>query len=400
MDLKTGYPFWLIKNGLPYDYPKLEQSINTEVLIIGGGISGALTAFHLIEKGIECVLVDKRTIALGSTSASTALLQYELDIPLCRLSEMIGYRSAVRAYQLCAEAIEDLQHIMQKIKFTEYSKCPSLYFAANKKDSDLIESEYEIRKKSGFLVELLTEQDIKDNYGFAAANAIRSTHGAGINPYQLTHQLLQYCIKKGLQVFDRTNIISKEYNDEGATLTTENNQVIQAKYIVNATGYEVTEFMNQSIVQLHSTYAIISEHADSSNFWKDGSMIWNTANPYLYMRLTSDHRILVGGRDEPFYDPAARDRLIKRKTKQLTADFNHLFPEINFIPEFSWTGTFGTTKDALPYIGRHPNFPHTYFALGFGGNGITFSVIAAEIIRDMIMGHENKEAPLFSFERN
>src|ERR1700750_963968 len=106
MELVAGYPYSLIKNGLPFQYPKLLENKKSSVVIIGGGISGALTAYHLIHSGIECILVDGRTIGLGSTCASTSLLQYELDIPLCILSEKIGYRPAARAYKLCHEAID------------------------------------------------------------------------------------------------------------------------------------------------------------------------------------------------------------------------------------------------------------------------------------------------------
>jgi glycine/D-amino acid oxidase-like deaminating enzyme len=128
-------------------------------------------------------------------------------------------------------------------------------------------------------------------------------------------------------------------------------------------------------------------------------MLWNTANPYLYMRKTSDGRIIVGGRDENFTDPRRRDKLIEKKSKLLVKDFNKLFPDIKFNAEFSWTGTFGSTVDGLPFIGQHSKFPNTYFALGFGGNGITFSLIAAEIIRDLIMGKKNPDAGIFSFDR-
>jgi len=117
------------------------------------------------------------------------------------------------------------------------------------------------------------------------------------------------------------------------------------------------------------------------------------------MRTTKDNRIIVGGRDEEFYNPAKRDKLIKSKTHSLKKDFNKLFPSTELIPEFSWTGTFGSTDDALPYIGTYKKTPHTYYALGFGGNGITFSVIAAEIIADMITGKKNKDSELFSFNR-
>ena len=94
-----------------------------------------------------------------------------------------------------------------------------------------------------------------------------------------------------------------------------------------------------------------------------------------------------------------RDKLIAAKTKKLTTDFQKIFPHINFIPEFSWTGTFGSTKDGLPFIGPYKKLPNSYFALGFGGNGITFSLIAAEIIASLLNGKKNPDAAIFSFER-
>src|SRR5690349_20991031 len=104
MNLSSGLPYFLVKRGLPFDYPQLEESINTDVVIIGGGISGALMAYHLINAGVECVVVDGRTIGLGSTSASTSLLQYEIDVPLVELEKKIGKTDAQRAFQLCDQA--------------------------------------------------------------------------------------------------------------------------------------------------------------------------------------------------------------------------------------------------------------------------------------------------------
>ena len=102
MQLTGGYPFSLINHGLLNSYPKLLKNTVTNTVIIGGGISGALTAYYLINAGIECVLVDGRTIGLGSTCASTSLLQYELDIPLHLLKRQIGDKDAERVYQLCS----------------------------------------------------------------------------------------------------------------------------------------------------------------------------------------------------------------------------------------------------------------------------------------------------------
>src|SRR4051812_38906508 len=100
MDLIGGYPYWLLKDGLPYDYPALNRNEESDVIILGGGISGALAAYFLTEENVDCILLDSRTIGLGSTCASTSLLQYELDQPLHKLSAQAGEKTAVRAYQL------------------------------------------------------------------------------------------------------------------------------------------------------------------------------------------------------------------------------------------------------------------------------------------------------------
>ncbi len=398
MNLTTGYPYWLVNSGMPSQFPKLDHNQNTEVVIIGGGISGALSAYYLTNAGVNCVLVDARTIGLGSTCASTALLQYELDTPLCKLANQIGINNAEIAYKLCSQSIDTIEFISQKIGFDLFERRKSLFFADAKKDAKLIETEYSYRKNAGFDVSLLNENDIKQQFGFSAHSGILSAQGATTDPYLFTLALLNYSIKKGLKVYDRTRITKIEYQKAGVTLATEKGNSITAKKIVNASGYEIAQFISKRIVKLNSTYALASEHMQSP-VWKEKTLLWNTANPYLYIRLTKDNRIILGGRDENFYSPEKRDRLIKSKTEWLKKDFQKLFPDIELIPEFSWTGTFGTTKDALPFIGTYNQTPHTYYALGFGGNGITFSIIAAEIITDMVKGRKSKNEDMFSFDR-
>src|SRR5262245_52748723 len=100
MELVAGYPFWLINDGLLFQYPKLNKNISNDTVIIDGGITGALATYYLTKAGIECIVADGRTIGLGSTSASTSLLQYELDAPLHRLIKDIGEYRAINAYKL------------------------------------------------------------------------------------------------------------------------------------------------------------------------------------------------------------------------------------------------------------------------------------------------------------
>ena len=400
MKLSSGYPYTLVKNGLLFSYSKLQKDIKTDVLVLGGGISGALTAHYLVQEGIDCTLIDARTIGLGSTCASTSLLLYEIDTPLHRLIQMIGVKRAVRSYKLGEIAIMKLLSLAEKIGVTDNDKRSSLYCAAYKKHVELIQNEFDSREKYGFRIRYLGKSSIKHEFGFSSPCAILSEVAAVTDSYLLTHQLLQHNISKGLRVYDRTKAVSINHNKSNVKLRTEESCFIYAKKIVYATGYEVVNFISKPIVKLTTTYATASESFNTpQKLGKNNSVIWNTASPYLYMRTTKDNRIIVGGRDEEFFSHIKRDRLIPQKTKQLKRDFTKMFPTISFKPEFSWAGVFDSTKDGLPYIGAYKQLPNSFFALGFGGNGITFSQIAGELIAALIKGRKNKDIELFSFDR-
>jgi len=400
MKLSSGYPYSLIKNGLPFSYPKLEKDIKTDVLILGGGISGALTAHYLVQEGIDCVLIDARTIGLGSTCASTSLLLYEIDVALHQLIKIAGIKTAVRAYKLSELAVLKLGKLAEKVRAVDFEFKKSLYSAAYKKDTQFLKDEFNTRKKYGFDVRYFDENIVFDEFGFDSYGGILSGIAATVDSYSFTHQLLQYSLKRGLSVFDRTEAISIKHNRSGINIKTSGKNLIRAKKIVYATGYEVIDFIAKPIVKLTSTYAVASESFNEpQKFGKNDIVTWNTAKPYLYMRTTNDNRFVIGGRDEEFFSHIKRDNLIPTKTKQLQNDFRKMFPSIPFKPEFGWAGIFGSTKDGLPYIGRYKNLSNSYFALGFGGNGITFSQVAGQIITALIKGRKHKDAQLFSFDR-
>jgi len=284
------------------------------------------------------------------------------------------------------------------LHFDNYKRTGSLFFSTHRSEKIFMQDEFEARKNAGFDVSFLDASELKNLYGLKAAFAILSKQGCTTDAYILTHALLQHSIKKGLQVFDKTRVTTINYST--VTLQTENGFTIKAKYIVNATGYEVVNFLTKDIVDFYCTYAMASEQEESStSYWNDDVMLWNTDDPYLYMRITEDKRILIGGRDERFSNAFTRQVLLEKKSRQLEKDLRKVLPGISFKKEFVWSGTFGKTKDSLPYIGPYNKTPNAYYALGFGGNGITFSLIAARIIADLLKGRTNRDSNLFSFYR-
>lgn len=402
MDLRSETPYWLLKSGILYNYPSVSQSLNTRVVVVGGGITGALVSYYLTMAGIETVVVDRRSIGMGSTCASTGLLQYEIDTPLHKLIDMVGKGNAEKSYKLCLESIHTLKSLCEEVETdTQFQHKESFFYASKAKDVAFLQQEYTCRKALGLTLDLLYEQQVHTLFpAFTAKAALFSQTAAQVDPYALNHGLLQRAIKHGLQVFDNTEIVDIRHVGKKVMLKLKLGYTITADHIIYATGYESVNLIKKSIARLHSTYALISEPFESTEFlWYKECLIWETAHPYLYVRTTGDRRVIVGGKDEPFYSPRKRDKLISRKKQQLEKSFASLFPDLRLRTDYTWCGTFAETKDGLPYIGRYPAKSNAYFALGFGGNGITFSVIAAELIRDAIIGKKNAHLKLFAFDR-
>jgi glycine/D-amino acid oxidase-like deaminating enzyme len=399
MDLRSSYPFWLLDQGIIRSYPSLSQDIRADIVVMGAGISGALAAWHLSKAGMKVVVVDKRHVGMGSTAASTALLQYEIDTPLTELSRRVGAQNAARSYLLCLESIHDLGRICEQFPEAGFTARPSLQYASFKKDVKDLKAEFMARKNIGISLKWLEREEVKEKFNFDKDAAILSRDGAEVKAYSLTHALLHDRLSKGLEVYDHTEITELQEHRNGVDLLTAEGKKIKAKKLVIACGYESGVYIPKKIEMIHSTYAIVSEPFETNHFWYRNALIWETATPYLYIRSTNDNRILIGGKDDDFSDGTKRDKMLPVRARALESSFSKLFPSIGFKTDFKWAGAFASTKDGLPYIGTLPGRPHTWFALGFGGNGITFSLMAARIITNGIMGRKDPDAAIFSFSR-
>ncbi|NGX84771.1 FAD-dependent oxidoreductase [Aequorivita sp. KMM 9714] len=399
MDLKSNEPFWLIKNEFPQSYPSLRESISSEILIVGAGITGALVAYKLLEEGKKVVMVDKRDICNGSTAASTSMLQYEIDEPLHKLIDLVGVTIAVSSYQNCEKSISDLEQIVKKIKSKcGFTKKKSVYFTSTKKDITFLKEEFEARQQHGFKVKWLSKEDLSE-LGLNAYAAIESESGGVMDVYRFAHDLLKYCTKKGLQIYDKTELNKVKFKDEKVIATVNSDFTIEVDDIVHCTGYESVETVKEKIVDLKSTYALASEAFKTvPKAFKD-RIYWNTDEPYLYFRSTNDGRIVMGGGDRDFKNAAKRDALLYIKEKALTKSFSKCFPEIPFIPDYAWAGTFGETKDGLPYFGKTDSNKNEHYVLGFGGNGITFSVMGMDAVVNSINKTPHPYLEYYKFDR-
>ena len=128
-------------------------------------------------------------------------------------------------------------------------------------------------------------------------------------------------------------------------------------------------------------------------------MLWDTERPYHYLRWTPNHRLLLGGGDRPWV-PRQTAAAFRTATGELYGYYRDLFPALADIGiDRAWEGVFATTPDGLPYIGRHSRYPRRLFALGYGGNGMTFGFVAAGMLLEHWRGVQSPDHALFGFGR-
>ncbi|HWA07974.1 MAG TPA: FAD-dependent oxidoreductase [Opitutaceae bacterium] len=402
MQLLSSRPLWPLEDGLPDSYPPLKGDISCEAAVIGGGVTGAFLAWHLAEAGLSAVVLDRREAAHGSTAGSTSLLQYEIDEPLHRLARHFGPERAVRSYRRCRDAVEAIGGLVKRLRLEcGFERKSSLLLASDRSHLPRLRREFEARRAAGFAVEWWPRGRLARESTLPQPAAILSREAAQVDAYRLAYGLLTAAQAHGVKVHDRTAVTHTRFRPRGVELRTSRGARVRARWLVVAAGYEAGSFLPEKVTALHSTYAVASEPvADFPGWPSDRCLIWETARPYVYLRTTPRGRLIIGGYDEPFRDPAARDRLLAAKSRLLRRRFRQLFPRIPFEMSCAWAGTFADTPHGLPFIGRHAQVPHTWFALGYGGNGITYSLLAAELVRDQMLGRKNSDEELFGFERN
>ena len=277
MDLKSGAPFWALRNGLMTAFAPLKQDIRCDVLIVGAGITGALIADRFSRAGLAVCVVDQREVAYGSTSASTALLQYEIDTELHALAERYGLADATLAYQSCVKAVYALHRLASSLRGLDAQPMQSLYLASHWYHRQRLLDEGALRQRQGLAVEVLKEDELRKRFGLSAPAALLSTDAAQIDPYQLTHALLRRVRRRGGGVHDHTRIAEFASHRRGVRATTAQGCRIEAGNLVMAAGYESARHLEQKLAKNRSSYAYITDALTGSLGPLDRVLIWESA---------------------------------------------------------------------------------------------------------------------------
>lgn len=398
-DLRDGRAVWKSFSEPTIAGTPLRRSTHAEVVIVGAGISGALLAQSLTEAGLRPLIIDRRRAALlGSTAASTALLQFELDTPLSKLSSKIGARDAGRVWLASRDAVNELRTRSERLRINaEFATRPSLYLAGNVLDARGLRKEVRQRQGIGLSSEYLDRRALHHHFGIHSEAAILNHGNAEANPVQLAAGYLHLALKAGARFHAPHEIVDLRKIRRGIELVTDDGIEITASRVILCTGYELAKIVPPTNNHMISTWAIATRQQPSA-IWPQRALIWESSEPYLYLRSTRDGRVICGGEDAEITDAAKRDSLTDKKAQRIAAKLSRLMPGVDSRPAFAWTGTFGANSTGMPTIGEIPGFRNCYAVMGYGGNGITFSMLASKLITAAILKQKLPEARLFAFK--
>lgn len=401
MQLTNGSIFWTKKNEIKNTYSYLTKDTDCDVLVIGGGIAGAITAYYLAKEGMNVIVVEKNIIGYGSTAISSAILEYSLETDLCRLEKMLGVHNARKMYQLCLEAISDIESIDKEIgKKSDFRKRDSMYFTNKLMQKSSMIKEYETRKKAGFDVSFIEQNNtINFNCGILTKNA-----AADIDPYKFTSELFEYLSKmENVKIFENTEVRDIKCNYDNVVCITNNKFKIKSNKLIFASGIESFQYIKTNIVSLYKTFSIVTRPLPQLSKLDTSFIMKDMCEPHHYIRFTKDNRIIFNGEDVKVCSKMADEKYLRNLSKDRYARLNlclsKLFhniesPEI----EFAYNGTYANTNDTLPIIDEIEDMPNCFCNLGF--NGILYSVIGAKTLKDAVKGLYTKEMKMFRIKRN
>lgn len=399
MDLRGGVTLWEAQNGPSGTARPLTQSLKADIVIIGSGITGAFLAERLSREPRSIVVLDRYRPQMASTAASTALLQWEIDTPLRALADMIGFQKAAEVYHLSIAAVQDILALMARLGVAcQCHPRPSLYLAGNEMGPAELQDEQRLRARAHIESLYLDQATLHTNFALDRPAALYDRGCAEADPLAMARGLMERAVSRGVHVHSPVEVVDYDLTARGAAILTEDGFEVGGDVLILANGYEMPPIVPARIHDIVSTWVVATEPIPAETTWGD-ALIWEAADPYLYARHTADHRLIIGGEDEPLTDADARDAKIGEKSEALLAKMRALRPGLNLSADYAWSGFFGTTEDGLPLIGNLPGREKVFAAFGYGGNGITFSAIAAQLIAEALAGQHNPVLASFRIDR-
>lgn len=380
-ELYSGDPVW--PDAIDHAPDPLPEGC--DIAIVGGGIMGSMLVERLARPGRSLLVLDRREPLSGASRASTAQVSAATDLDLGDLAEMKGKDEAERIWTRLQQASDDLRRHIHAIGLERFlTEHPSLLLEGGEVDRGKLREEYEARVAAGLPYEWLEAGEVERRFGLRGRAAILAPRDFVIDPTGLCAAMIDLARERGARVCWPHDVVGLMPAEGGLELALGDGRAVRAGSVILATGYERAPFHLPPEFTIGSTFVIEASPPPEG----EPASFWDSSEPYLYGRRAGGC-VLAGGEDVDSGEADSRDSLLPAKAGTIAGKLSALTGR-DVSVACRWAASFGSSPDSLPAIGPARNAPHLWLAYGYGGNGVTFAALAA----DLLAGHFDEDAPL------
>lgn len=381
-------PTWLQETSPTTKFSKLHENKTVDVAIIGGGITGVLTAYKLSKTGKKVLLIEKDDFTKGATAYTTAFLTYEIDTDISDLQKSIGKEKAKRVWDSHKEAINEIEKIITKENIScDFMRCSEYILAADDKELQALEQEMETAKEIGY-THVLHKENL---FPFPSTGSLEIKHQAKFHPLKYMYALLDLAYKHGVEIVCDTEVTKLSKGTPNVLETTSG--TVTAEYVVIST-YDPFNHPMKLFAHKGMYTSYVFEVEIEKDSFPEGLFL-DQANPYHYFRIDKGEkkdRMIIGGEDHRHEIPMDHNK----NYAALESYLETLIPSKNYTIVTKWDGPILEPSDGLAYIGHLYEKEHVSVAMGFSGNGMTYSMIAANMFTDFIVKKKNNYEDLYN----
>jgi glycine/D-amino acid oxidase-like deaminating enzyme len=383
-------------------YPRLTDSFDVPVVIVGGGLTGAATAYGLAAAGIRVVLIEAGRVASGGTSAATGLILADPCGSYLDHEAAIGRRAARHVWQSTRRAALDCSAAIRRLAI----KCglgslDRILYARTAEEGKRLARELQGRRAAGLDATAVTARGLAA-LGIQGAGGVRTRGHARVDPVRLCHGLARAAAVRGAGIFESSPATKIAVTRHGIDVVTARG-TLSAQTVVIATGEPTRQYRALARhFDRRESYAVVTPPlpaAIRSTLRDRAVALEDAADPPHRLHWPSDDRILWSGADQPRTPERTHAKTIVQRTGQLMYELSLTLEAISgLMPEHGWIVPYARAVDGLPFIGPHRNYPHHFFALGLGQN-VANSFLASRVLLRHRAGEPARGDEAFGFAR-